>query len=80
VRTISTTQEQRAVVTQELQMRRAETTDMEYLIPLDLGAPMQDLFYTPARNYTNPTTLTDLPKDDIDFEGIYSLYPPWYGR
>lgn len=78
VRTISTTQEQRAVVTQELQLRRRESSDMEYLIPLDLGAPMEDMFFTPARNYSNPSTLTTSNPDDLDYPGIYQLYPNFY--
>jgi hypothetical protein len=78
VRTISTTQEQRAIVTQELALRRIETTDAEYLIPLDLGAPMEDLFYTPSRNYSNPHTLTNTNTDDLDYPLIYQMYPSFY--
>lgn len=78
VRTIATTQEQRTVVTQELQLRRIEPTDMEYLIPIDVGAPMQDLFYTPSRNYTNPSSLNTADIEDIDYPSIYQLYPSWY--
>lgn len=78
VRTISTTQEQRTVVTQELQLHRIESTDVEYAIPLDLGAPMQDLFYTPSRNYTNPSTLSNTNPDDLDYPLIYQLYPSFY--
>jgi hypothetical protein len=75
VRSISSTQEQRTVVTQELQMARIESTDVEYLIPIDLGMPMQDLLYTPSRNYTNPSTLDNAPPDEIDYPGIFTLYP-----
>jgi hypothetical protein len=78
VRTISTTQEQRTIITQELQLKRIETTDIEYAIPLELGVPIQNLFFTSARNYSNPTTLTNPDPDDLDYPGIYSLYPPCY--
>lgn len=83
VRSISTTQEQRAIVTQELQLRRIETTDVEYLIPLNIGAPMEALSYTPSRNYTNPQTLSVIAEpstgfDDFDYPQIYQLYPSGY--
>lgn len=75
IRSITPTQEQRTTVTQELQMSRIESTDIEYLIPVDLGVPMQDILYTPSRNYTNPSTLdTDQP-DELDYPGIFTLYP-----
>lgn len=80
VRTITTTQEQRAVVTQELQLRRIETTDVEYAIPLDLGAPMESLLFTPSRNYTNPQTLENSSLEDIDYQSIYQVYPSAYYR
>lgn len=75
IRTVTTTQEQRAIVTQELQMRRADTTDVEYLIPLDLGVPMQDILYTPQRNYTNPQNMGADSLNPLDYDMIFSLYP-----
>lgn len=75
IRSVTTTQEQRTVVTQELQIKRVESTDIEFLIPIDLGVPMKDLLYTPSRNYTNPSTLESAPPDEIDYSGIFALYP-----
>jgi hypothetical protein len=76
VRTVSTTQEQRTVVTQELQLNRIESSDIEFLVPIDLGVPMEDITYTPSRNYTNPTTLDNKVPDELDYPGIFLLYPP----
>lgn len=75
VRPVSTTQEQRAVITQELQLSRIESTDIEYLIPIDLGAPMQSMLYTPSRNYTNPTTIEGVVPNQLDYDAIFSLFP-----
>jgi hypothetical protein len=75
---VSTTQEQRAIVTQELQLHRVPASDVEYVIPLNVGHPMQDMFFTPSRNYTNPQQLsTDHPME-FDFPGIYQLYATFY--
>lgn len=74
----STTQEQRAIVTQELQLHRVPETDMEYAIPLELNAPIEDLFFTPSRNYTNPHNLENTNPNDLDFPGIFQLYPNYY--
>lgn len=78
VTSITTTQEQRAVVTQELQLHSIPTTDVEFTIPLDIGSPMQDLYFTPSRNYTNPQQLNTTGPDEFDFPGIFQLYPNYY--
>lgn len=70
----STTQEQRAVVTQELQLHRIPETDVEYTIPIDLGAPMQDMLYTPQRNYTNPQHLGNNNSEGFDFSSVFQMY------
>jgi hypothetical protein len=76
--TRSTTQEQRTIVTQELQIHQVPTTDIEYTLPLDIGAPMQDLFFTPSRQYSNPQNLDIVHPNEFDFPQIYQLYPSTY--
>lgn len=78
VRSRSTTQEQRAVVTQELGMHKIPETDIEYTLPIDIGSPMQDLFFTPSRNYTNPQQLDTTNPNEFDFPGIFQLYANFY--
>lgn len=78
VRSVSTTQEQRTVVTQELGLHRVPETDVEYTIPLDIGVPMESLFFTPSRNYTNPQQLDTTHPDEFDFPKIYQLYESFY--
>lgn len=77
---VTSTQEQRAVVTQELQIHGVPMTDIEYMIPIDIGTPMQDLHFTPERNYTNPHQLQTSSPDEFDFPAIYQLYASSYPR
>ena len=89
VRTISTTQQGRAIVTQELQLHAIPTTDIEYEIPLILGDTMgkdgalrpielHELFLNPSRNYTNPQSLDNDEAEGIDYPKIYQLYGSFY--
>ncbi len=89
VRTVSTTQQGRAVVTQELQVHLVPTTDVEYEIPLILGdveekdgalrpIELNELFLNPSRNFTNPHTLGNDEEKGIDYPGVYQLYPNQY--
>lgn len=74
----ATTQEQRAIVTQELQLHRIPETDIEYSISLDVGAPLEDLFYTPSRQYSNPQHLdVDHPRE-FDYPQVFQLYDSFY--
>jgi len=76
VRSRSTTQQGRAPVTQELQLHEVPTSDIEYAIPLDLGMAIENMYFNPSRNYTNPHTLADT--EEVDFPGIYQMYPNQY--
>lgn len=78
IRTRTTTQEQRAIVTQEVRVHRVPETDVEYTIDIDVGAPMESLFYTPSRNYSNPQNLDVNHPREFDFPGIYQLYENFY--
>lgn len=78
VRTVTTTQEQRSTITQDLTLHRIPSTDIEYSLPLDLGVPMESLYFTPSRNYTNPFNFDDKGLEDIDYPGIFQLYPNYY--
>ena len=76
VRTRSTTQQGRAPVTQEIQLHLIPSSDIEYVVPLDLERQIEDVFFNPNRNYTNPQDISG--EDDLDFPGIYQLYPDYY--
>jgi len=89
VRTVSTTQQGRAVITQELQVHLVPTSDIEYEIPLILGdveekdgvlrpIELNELFLNPSRNFTNPHDLGNDEEVGIDYPGIYQLYPDQY--
>lgn len=78
VQSKSTTQEQRAIVTQELGLHKLPETDIEYALTIDIGAPMESIFYTPSRNYSNPQHLATEHPEEFDFPGIYQLYDNFY--
>ncbi len=89
VRTVSTTQQGRAIVTQELQVHLVPTSDIEYEIPLILGdtvgkdgalrpIELNELFLNPSRNFTNPQTLDNDESAGIDYPQIYQLYSSQY--
>ena len=75
VRSVASTEEQRVVITQELTLSRVETSNVEFLVPLELGVPLEKLDLTPARQFSNPTTLDSDNIAPLDFPGIFSIYP-----
>jgi len=78
VRTVSTTQQGRAPVLQNIGLHLVPTTDMEYRVPLELNRALKDLSFNPTRNYVNPQHLGNDQVKDIDFPLIYQLYSSNY--
>jgi hypothetical protein len=78
VNTISTTQQVRAAVHQELGLHQIPKTDVEYRIEFDIGGALKDLWMGPARNFTNPHDLEGFKDEEIP--DIFSLYPTTYPR
>lgn len=73
---VSQTEQLRAGVHQEVQLHMVPRGDTEYLIPLDLGAALKDLWLSPSRNFTNPQSLETF--EDEEVPGIYELYKTSY--
>lgn len=74
---VTQTEKARARIHQELQIHRIPEKDVEFAIPLVLGTPLKDLAITPARNYTNPTSLATAQQQLPD---IFSLYTDPFTR
>lgn len=73
---VNQTEQLRAAVHQELQIHEIPRTDMEYAVPLNLDQALKDVFFSPARNFTNPQTLENFENEEIPT--IYNLYPGSY--
>ena len=73
---VSTTQQLRAPVHQEVQLHRIPKTDIEYALNFDIGGALKDLFLSPARNFTNPHNLENFMDEEIP--DILNLYPGTY--
>jgi len=89
IRTVTTTQQGRAIITQEMQIHLLPTSDIEYEIPLILGETtdssgalrpieLSELFFNPSRNFTNPHTLGNDEEQGIDYPQVYQLYGSTY--
>lgn len=72
------TEQLRSPVHQELQIHEVPQTDIEFLIPLQLDQALRDVFFSPARNFTNPFTLENFENEEIPkiYNLYYSSYPP----
>jgi len=75
---VSSPEHLRAGVLQELQLHKIPKTDVEYAIELQLDNALEDIFFSPARAYTNPQTLDAFEREEIP--SIFSLYPSTYGK
>jgi len=69
---VSSTQHNRAVVQQELQLHEIPEEDVAYLIELVLEKALRDTFFSPPRNFTNPHTLENF--ENAHFDSIAELY------
>jgi hypothetical protein len=70
---ISTTEQVRSPVHQEMQLHEIPSGDTEYRVDFDIEHALKDLWLTPARNYTNPHNLDAF--EDEEIPDIMSLYP-----
>jgi hypothetical protein len=68
------TEHSRAAVHQEVKIHRVPELDIEYAIPVHFSTALKNLFFTPARNYTNPANLSNFEANEIP--GIFDLYQP----
>jgi hypothetical protein len=68
------TEHSRAAVHQEVKIHRVPELDIEYAIPVHFSTALKNLFFTPARNYTNPANLSNVEANEIP--GIFDLYQP----
>jgi hypothetical protein len=75
---ISTTQQLRAPVHQELQIHQIPKGDIEYRIDFDTEQALKDMWFSPSRNFTNPHDLEGFKDEEIP--DIFSLYPTTYPR
>lgn len=69
---VSSTQHNRSVVHQEVQVHEVPKSDIEYLIELQLDKALRDITSSPPRNFTNPHNLEAF--EDEHIPAIYDLY------
>lgn len=75
---ISSPQQLRSPIHQELQIHQVPKGDIEYRIEFDIGEALKDMWLSPSRNYTNPSDLETFKDEEIP--DIFSLYPTSYAR
>jgi hypothetical protein len=73
---VNQTEQLRAPLHQEIQMHLIPTGDIEYKIQFDPGAALSNLFFSPARSFTNPQNLETFRDEEIP--DIFSIYPTSY--
>lgn len=66
------TEHSRAPVHQELQVHRIPEKDIEFRIPVEFSDALPNLYFTPRRNFTNPTNMENADGDKGP--GIFSIY------
>ena len=75
---VTMTEHSRAVVHQEFELHELPSSDIEFLIPLNLTAPLKDLSIAPAANFTNPTNLENF--EQAAEPNVFALYDNTTGR
>ena len=73
VTSVTQTEKGRAGIHQEVGLHEIPPRDLEFDIPLDLGIPLRDLWLSPSRNFSNPTTLEGFMDEKLP--AIFDLYP-----
>jgi hypothetical protein len=73
VTTVTQTEKGRAGIHQEVGLHEIPPRDLEFSIPLELGIPLRDLWLSPSRNYTNPTTLENFMEEKLP--RVFELFP-----
>jgi len=66
------TEHSRAAVHQEVKVHRVPEKDIEYAIPVHYASALKNLYFTPERNFTNPTSLSAFESNEVP--GIFDLY------
>ncbi len=72
------TEHSRAAVHQELEVHRITPKDIEFAIPVAFEQALPNLYFTPARNYTNPHNLSNFETEEIP--AVFSLFASTYPR
>lgn len=72
VNSVTTTQQVRAPVHQEVQIHQIPQSDIEYKLEFDIGDSLQNLWLSPSRNFSNPHSLESFTDEEIP--DIFSLY------
>lgn len=70
---ITETQQVRAAVHQEVQLHKIPKSDIEYKLEFDVGEALKDMWLSPSRNFTNPSTLETFEDEEIP-DPITTLY------
>jgi len=70
--TLTTTEQTRATLRQELQLHLIPSGDIEYKLELDLGQALSTIGLSPSRNFTNPQNLETVTEEET--LEIFSLY------
>ena len=70
---VTQTEKARAAIHQEVGLHEIPPRDLEFAIPLDLGIALKNLWLSPSRNYTNPSTLEDFMDEKLP--RVFDLYP-----
>lgn len=70
---VNTTQHLRASLHQEVSMHLIPHTDTEYTLDFELTEPLNNLWLSPSRNFTNPQTLESFQNEEIP--DIFGIYP-----
>jgi hypothetical protein len=69
---VSTTEQVRAPLHQEVEIHEIPDKDVEFSIPLLLDNALRDLWLSPSRNFSNPHNLESAMNEDLD--AAFSLY------
>ena len=67
------TEHVRSPVHQEVQVHNINARDIEYAIPIDFGQALKNMFFSPPRNQTHPTSFQSFQDEQIP--AIFALYP-----
>lgn len=78
ITSVTTTEQLRAPLHQELALHEIPKTDIEYRIPLDLGMALKDVWLSPSRNFTNPHNLGNFKDEEIP--NTFAIYPTTYPK
>jgi hypothetical protein len=70
--TVTQTEKSRAALHQELGLHEIQPKDIEFDIPIRLDTALRDLWVSPARNFSNPSSLENFENEVIPH--VFALY------